>query len=66
MQDTANGFDTPMLGLSRDEWLAQLEQVAEANGHFQPLGTRHWATLVQEKPVLLVTFETIDSIQKRS
>ena len=37
MQDTSNGFDTPMLGLSRDEWLKQLEQVAEANGHFQPL-----------------------------
>lgn len=65
MQDTANGFDTPMLGLSRDEWLTQLEQVAEANGHFQSLGKRHWATLVEDKPVLLVTFETIDSIQKR-
>ncbi|WP_283427139.1 phosphoadenosine phosphosulfate reductase [Shimia sagamensis] len=65
MQDTANGFDTPMLGLSRDEWLSQLEHVAEAHGHFQPLGDRHWATLVEDKPVLLVTFETVDSIQKR-
>ncbi|WP_299427527.1 phosphoadenosine phosphosulfate reductase [uncultured Shimia sp.] len=65
MQDTANGFDTPMLGLSRDEWLTQLEHVADAHGHFQPLGKRHWATLVEDKPVLLVTFETIDSIQKR-
>ena len=65
MQDTANGFDTPMLGLSRDQWLTQLEQVADANGHFLPLGKRHWATLVEDKPVLLVTFETIDSIQKR-
>ncbi|MFY0661708.1 MAG: phosphoadenosine phosphosulfate reductase [Shimia sp.] len=65
MQDTANGFDTPMLGLSRDEWLAQLEHVADSHGHFQPLGKRHWATLVEDKPVLLVTFETIESIQKR-
>ncbi len=65
MQDSANGFDTPMLGLSRVEWLAQLEAVAEEHGHFQSLGKQHWATLIEDKPVLLVTFETIDGIQKR-
>lgn len=65
MQDSPNGFDTPMLGLKRDAWLAQLEDIAEAHGHFQPLGPRHFATLIEDKPVLLVTFEAMQGIQKR-
>jgi len=65
MQDSPNGFDTPMLGLNKAEWLAKLEDVAEEHGHFQPLGARHCATLIEDKPVLLVTFETMQSIQQR-
>ncbi|WP_197916511.1 phosphoadenosine phosphosulfate reductase [Thiosulfatihalobacter marinus] len=65
MQDSPNGFDAPMLGLARDAWLQKLDEIAEEHGHFQPLGSSHWATLIEDKPVLLVTFETIDSIQKR-
>ncbi len=66
MQDSPNGFDTPMLGLDRDAWLAHLEEIAEEHGHFQPLGQNHCATLVEDKPVLLVTFETMQSIQARN
>lgn len=66
MQDSPNGFDTPMLGLGRDAWLAHLEEIAEEHGHFQPLGESHCATLVEDKPVLLVTFETMQSIQTRN
>ncbi len=65
MQDSPNGFDTPMLGLEREAWLAQLEHVAEEHGHYQPLGPNHVATLVEDKPVLLITFETMQSIQER-
>ncbi|MCP4820726.1 MAG: phosphoadenosine phosphosulfate reductase, partial [Shimia sp.] len=65
MQDSPNGFDAPMLGLKKAEWLAKLEEVAEEHGHFHPLGERHCATLIEDKPVLLVTFETIQGIQKR-
>lgn len=65
MQDLVNGFDVPMLGLGKSEWLETLENVVDEHGYFQPLGDRHYATLVEEKPILLVTFETLDGIQKR-
>jgi hypothetical protein len=65
MQDSPNGFDAPMLGLRKADWLMKLEEVAEDHGHFQPLGPRHCATLIEDKPVLLVTFETMQGIQKR-
>ncbi|CUH50602.1 hypothetical protein [Shimia marina] len=65
MQDSPNGFETPMLGLTKVAWLQQLEQVAQNHGGFEALGTRHWASFVEDKPVLLVTFETIETIQKR-
>lgn len=65
MQDSPNGFDTPMLGLETEEWLEKLEEIAEEHGFFQPLGDAHFATFVEEKPTLLVTFESIDDIQAR-
>ena len=66
MQDSPNGFDTPMLGLPNAAWLRQLKDVVEKPGHFQPLGRQHCAALIEDKPVLLVTFETIDGIQSRA
>lgn len=66
MQDSSNGFDTPMLGLKRDEWLAKLEEIVDEEGYLQPLGQRHWACFYEEKPILLVTFESIQSIQNRN
>ena len=65
MQDSPNGFDVPMLGLDTPAWLAQLEEIAEEHGYFQPLGRNHFASLVEDKPILLVTFETIEGIQAR-
>lgn len=65
MQDTPNGFDTPMLGLTKTEWLSQLAAIAETQGTFEKLGASHCATILEDKPVLLVTFETIESIQAR-
>ncbi|MGX9349991.1 phosphoadenosine phosphosulfate reductase [Shimia sp. W99] len=65
MQDSPNGFDAPMLGLKRKAWLAKLEEIAEEHGYFQPLGAKHCATLIEDKPVLLITFETMQSIQDR-
>ncbi len=65
MQDLVNSFDTPMLGLGKSEWLDALENVVDEHGYFRPLGEQHYATLVEEKPILLVTFETIQSIQNR-
>ncbi|SFL90646.1 phosphoadenosine phosphosulfate reductase [Shimia aestuarii] len=65
MQDSPNGFDAPMLGLKRKAWLAKLEEIAEEHGYFQPLGAKHCATLIEDKPILLITFETMQSIQDR-
>lgn len=65
MQDAANGFDTPMLGLEPAEWLARLEEIAGEDGHYQPLGPSHHAVLIEDKPILLVSFESIDTIQAR-
>jgi hypothetical protein len=65
MQDSPNGFETPMLGLETSEWLAKLEEIAGEDGYYQPLGPRHHAVLIEDKPVLLVTFESIDTIQAR-
>ncbi|WP_127112379.1 phosphoadenosine phosphosulfate reductase [Shimia sediminis] len=65
MQDSPNGFDTPMQGLKTPQWLEKLEEVAEDHGYFQRLGPNYFATFVEDKPTLLVTFETIEGIQER-
>ncbi|MDQ7071586.1 MAG: phosphoadenosine phosphosulfate reductase [Rhodobacterales bacterium] len=66
MQDSPNSFDTPLVGLPKGEWLERLAAIADENGHFQPLGKRHFATFVEEKPTLLVTFETVQGIHALS
>ncbi|MBO9475099.1 phosphoadenosine phosphosulfate reductase [Shimia sp. R10_1] len=66
MQDSPNGFDTPMLGLSKQAWRNQLKQVATQHGQYSALGEDHCAILIEDKPVLLVTFESVESIQKRA
>ncbi|NVO23839.1 phosphoadenosine phosphosulfate reductase [Donghicola sp. C2-DW-16] len=63
MQDTANAFDDSMLDLSDDEWLERLSQIGEEHGYFQPLGDQHCAVFIDQKPQLLVTFETLTSAQ---
>ncbi len=66
MQDTPNLFDRPMAGLKKREWLHQLAEIAEETGYFQSLGNRHCAAFIDEKPTLLVTFETYQGIQALS
>lgn len=65
MQDSPNGFDTPMQGLPIPQWLEKIEDITEEHGYFQNLGTDHYATFVEDKPTLLVTFESIEGIQRR-
>lgn len=66
MQDAPNSFDTPLVGLSKGAWLEALAEISDEHGHFQPLGKRHFATFVEEKPTLLVTFETVKDIRAQS
>ncbi len=44
------------------EWLANLEDMSEERGYFEPLGKRHFAVLTDASPTLLVTFETVKDI----
>ncbi len=60
MQD--NKTAQPMDAQTR-EWLADLNDVAEERGYFEPLGQDHFAVLTDAAPTLLVTFETIDGIR---
>lgn len=45
------------------EWLANLEDIGEESGYFEPLGQNHFAVLKDASPTLLVTFETIETIR---
>ncbi|GGE17271.1 hypothetical protein SAMN05421774_10458 [Gemmobacter megaterium] len=49
----------------RQAWLERLEDLAEDSGYFEPLGPRHWAYFADEGPTLLVSFQTIQSLESR-
>lgn len=66
MLDGPDLLDMPLNGLAWDDWLNKLEQATEDDGYVEPLGRRHAAILVEKKPILLVTFETHQTISERS
>ena len=47
----------------RASWLQSIDAAGEEAGYFQRLGSKHWAYFMDESPVLLVTFETVDAIR---
>lgn len=64
-ENLANAID-PAQNLPDDLWLDQLEDLAEEQGFFEPLGPDHSVTFVDRGPVLVVTFETMESIRDRA
>lgn len=66
MQDTANGLDTSLAGLESDDWRAALCALAAEHGSFHELGPDHFATFIDEKSTLLVTFESVQGIRALS
>ncbi len=56
----------PLSDLAEPEWLDTIEDIAEDHGYFEPLGPKHSATFIDRGPVLIVTFETIESIRSRA
>lgn len=50
----------------RTAWLRRLEDLAEDSGYFEPLGRRHWAWFADEGPTLLVSFQTLQSLEERA
>ncbi len=62
MQDSPPPFDTSFNGLDWVSWLRAAEEVAGDDGYVERLGPRHAAIFVEEKPTLLVSFESRQSI----
>lgn len=60
------GIDASLADLNKAEWKAALIAQAEAHGMSQELGPRHFATFIDKKPTLLVTFETLQGIRTLS
>jgi len=66
MQDVPNILDESIADLDKAAWKDALMRLAEDSGMFQPLGDRHFATFIEEKNTLLVTFETVDGMRTLS
>lgn len=47
-------------------WLGLIARIGKDQGHFTPLGDRHWSLMTQDGPHLLVTFDTIDAARQRA
>lgn len=63
MQDAPNTLDTPLANLpGREAWLEKVEEAAGEDGYVERLGARHTAIFIEDKPTLLVTFETHERI----
>lgn len=63
MQDTQHLLNESLAGQSEQAWLAALEELADEAGYFQPLSAKHNAAFIDAGKTLLVTFETLQSIQ---
>ncbi|HQU67250.1 MAG TPA: phosphoadenosine phosphosulfate reductase [Albidovulum sp.] len=46
------------------DWFARMEEIGEEAGYFQRLGPHHSAFFLDEAPILLVTFESVQSIRQ--
>ena len=66
MLDAPNPLDTPLNGLKKAAWLETFADISKETGFHEQLGSRHVAGFVDEKPILLVTFESIQGIQALS
>lgn len=66
MQDLAHTLKDSLAEMSKRDWLTALADLSEENGHFQPLGRKHFSSYIAGGETLLVTFETHDGIQRIS
>lgn len=66
MQDDLSDFSTSLADLSKGDWYKKVSEIAETHGYAQTLGDRHFVAFLEKKPVLLVSFETVQSIQSLS
>src|SRR6056297_1338220 len=62
MQDSPNAFDTALTGLEWSPWLEAAEDMVGEDGYVERLGRRHAAIFLDQKPTLLVSFESRQSL----
>lgn len=66
MQELLDSIDATLAGLDVFEWKTKLVAIADEHGMYQPLGDKHFATFIDAKNTLLVSFETIQGIHALS
>lgn len=66
MQELLDSIDVTLAGLDVFEWKTKLVAIADEHGMYQPLGDKHFATFIDAKNTLLVSFETIQGIHALS
>lgn len=71
MPDTLNPPEAKAAGApaahrTREEWFAFMDQTSAEEGYFLTVGDRHWAFFHDDGPLLLVTFEQIDTVRERA
>ena len=53
--------------LTDEEWLAEIAELGEDRGYYEPVGPAHGALFLDESPdVLIVSFDTIASARRGS
>lgn len=66
MQDHPNIFDMSLSGLPWETWIDKVDDHIVEDGFVEYLGARHFAAFIQNKPTLLVTFESYDQVKALS
>lgn len=66
MSEDALTLDTSLAGLNATVWTTRLINMVESVGQYHRLNDRHFATYIAQKPILLVSFETVQGIRALS
>ncbi|MGH1578365.1 phosphoadenosine phosphosulfate reductase [Planktotalea sp.] len=63
MQDPLHLLDQSLAGKTGQAWLSAVEDITDEAGYFQPLSPKHNVAFIDAGKTLLVTFESLQSIQ---
>ena len=66
MKDINSTFDPQLADLDRDDWYEAVEELAEEDGYFEPLGNSYSAIFHEAGPRLIVTFEEFGEVHART
>lgn len=65
MKDINSTFDPQLAALDREDWFEAVENLAEEDGYFEPLGKDYCAIFHEAGPRLIVTFEEFGQVFAR-